>query len=682
MKKTLPRDGNNSLRCAPDGRSLWFGVVMLALLVSFSIATARSAAAQTTQTLTILGASGVQGDVDPYTEYSRDGGATWHQAFLTGWHPWSFVPGTNSWVNFDPSPFVGLNSTTLYRVRFFAPATWSNPKMFLQIKADNEADVSFNGTFIAHIVGQSSVNADLVFSQALQPGLNTIYISLLDYGGWVGFNYRIDLSVVSDSPLVQIDVDPSTDAPPNASAGPDVSANEGQAAGLDGSLSVDPDSDPLTYAWTQLGGTPVTLSDIDTSQPTFTAPAVATGGETLTFQLTVTANGVSDTDTVNITVVNVNHAPVADAGSNVPVLEGAPVTLHGDGSYDPDSDAITYAWTQVSGPPVSITGASTASPSFTAPILGSGGAPGVVASLVFRLTVDDSIASDADTVTVDITNVNNDPSADAGTDVTRNENGAVQLNGNASSDPDSDPLTYRWAQVGGPNVLLDGADTAMPSFTSPFVSPGGGDLTFQVTVDDGYGGTDTDTVVVHVQNINDPPLVSAAQPTIGCLWPPNHKLVLVGILGVSDPENNATISIDSVWQDEPVNGLGDGDTSPDAIINADGTVLLRAERWGKGDGRVYRIRFTASDLEGSASGEVTVCVALQKPHSTRKSMKPSTKKSAKSDKSVAIDGGALYDATERVEPKERVTKSTKGDARESTKSETKKSTKKDGKKSS
>ena len=91
-------------------------------------------------------------------------------------------------------------------------------------------------------------------------------------------------------------------------------------------------------------------------------------------------------------------------------------------------------------------------------------------------------------------------------------------------------------------------------------------------------------------------------------------MVAVGITGVSDPNNNATITITGVTQDEPTNGLGDGDTAIDAVINGDGTVLLRAERSGKGDGRVYRISFTASDLEGSTSGVVKVSV----PHSVKK----------------------------------------------------------------
>lgn len=173
-----------------------------------------------------------------------------------------------------------------------------------------------------------------------------------------------------------------------------------------------------------------------------------------------------------------------------------------------------------------------------------------------------------------------------------------------------------------------------PGFCRPIIR-GNKRVTFKLTVNDGYGGTATDTVVVHVQNANDPPLVTAAAPTIGSLWLPTHNMVLIGITGVSDPDNNATITIDRVTQDEPTNGTGDGDTVVDAIINANGTVLLRAERSGNGNGRVYHIHFTASDLEGSASGVVKVVV----PHSAKK---------------PAVDGGELYDSTQKARPRHSV----------------------------
>jgi hypothetical protein len=112
------------------------------------------------------------------------------------------------------------------------------------------------------------------------------------------------------------------------------------------------------------------------------------------------------------------------------------------------------------------------------------------------------------------------------------------------------------------------------------------------------------------------------------LWAPDHKLVPVHIIGVTDPDHNATVRITGVTQDEPTNGLGDGDTAIDAIISAShDSVQLRAERSGKGDGRVYRVYFTASDFEGASSGWVNVMVP----------------KSKKTD--VAIDSGQNYDST-------------------------------------
>lgn len=63
-----------------------------------------------------------------------------------------------------------------------------------------------------------------------------------------------------------------------------------------------------------------------------------------------------------------------------------------------------------------------------------------------------------------------------------------------------------------------------------------------------------------------------------------------------------------VMQGEPVNGLEDGDTSPDAVIQGN-NVLLQAKRAGNGNGRVYQVSFTANDGFGrSCTGAVTVCV--------------------------------------------------------------------------
>ena len=121
-----------------------------------------------------------------------------------------------------------------------------------------------------------------------------------------------------------------------------------------------------------------------------------------------------------------------------------------------------------------------------------------------------------------------------------------------------------------------------------------------------YGNTDLYLVVSGT--CNQDPVCSNATPSNG-LWPPQHQMVSVGVLGVTDPDGDpVTITIDSVYQDEVLNGLGDGNTAPDAVIHG-GTVDLRAERDGTANGRIYYINFTASDGKGgTCSGTVEVGV--------------------------------------------------------------------------
>lgn len=111
------------------------------------------------------------------------------------------------------------------------------------------------------------------------------------------------------------------------------------------------------------------------------------------------------------------------------------------------------------------------------------------------------------------------------------------------------------------------------------------------------------------------------------IWPPNHKMETV-FVQVTYPDGDAvTVTVYSIFQDEPTNGLGDGDQSPDGVLVGADEVQARAERSGVDNGRVYHIAFTADDGNGGmCTGEVFV----QVPHDK---------------KSTAIDDGALYDST-------------------------------------
>src|ERR1700730_12519742 len=103
--------------------------------------------------------------------------------------------------------------------------------------------------------------------------------------------------------------------------------------------------------------------------------------------------------------------PIANAGPNQVVSQGSLVTLDGAGSFAQNGATIvSYSWVQVSGTTVSLNGANTAFPTFTAPIIAT--------TLVFSLTVTDSRGAVSSPATVTVTvsgNNNNQPVAVATT---------------------------------------------------------------------------------------------------------------------------------------------------------------------------------------------------------------------------------------------------------------------------
>ncbi|QTA87701.1 PKD domain-containing protein [Desulfonema magnum] len=167
--------------------------------------------------------------------------------------------------------------------------------------------------------------------------------------------------------------------PPHANAGPDKTINEEETVTLDGSDST---GNEITYQWRQTAGLSVTLSDLNSDTPSFTAPDIGDDEEkSLTFELTVTdKNSLEDTDTCVVKVKG-QDTPTADAGPDKTVDEGNTVTLDGSGSV---GDELTYKWRQTAGTSVSLSESDTDKPTFTAPYIDDEDDD---ESLTFELTV-------------------------------------------------------------------------------------------------------------------------------------------------------------------------------------------------------------------------------------------------------------------------------------------------------
>jgi uncharacterized repeat protein (TIGR01451 family) len=113
---------------------------------------------------------------------------------------------------------------------------------------------------------------------------------------------------------------------------------------------------------------------------------------------------------------------------------------------------------------------------------------------------------------------------------------------------------------------------------------------------------------------NPPPVISNQTVSTPMLLTPNHQLNEITVsYDVSDNCGPVTNTL-SVQSNEPINGLGDGDTAPDWVVVDSHHVRLRAERSGTGTGRIYTITITSTDSAGnSSSKQVFVTV----PHSRR-----------------------------------------------------------------
>jgi len=239
----------------------------------------------------------------------------------------------------------------------------------------------------------------------------------------------------------------------------DASATEGGAETFTVSLDA-ASANPITVDFATADGTAVAPGDYTSATGTVTfAPgdtsetvtvstiddALVEGTETFDVNLSNATGNSAILDGMGVgTILDndvANQAPTANAGADQTVDEGASVTLDGSGSTDPDGDALTFAWTQTSGPAVTLTGADTANPTFTAPDVAS------PTTLEFQLEVcDPEPLCDTDTVVVTVNPVVA-PIVDA--------SGEVIVNGPVKAGQTAKTYVFRISNVGNTPITID-----------------------------------------------------------------------------------------------------------------------------------------------------------------------------------------------------------------------------------
>jgi hypothetical protein len=189
----------------------------------------------------------------------------------------------------------------------------------------------------------------------------------------------------------------------------------------------------------------------------------------------------------------------------------------------------------------------------------------------------------------------------------------------ASSDHDM-PVAY-FAFPGTPVVTLNGgAEITVEAYTS-FVDPGAtahddrgslpvsvegsvdpnvpGDYVLSYTATNGFQTT-TVTRTVHVVD-STPPAITGLSATPAVLSPPNHRLVDVALAYAATDASGSTVCAVTVTSNEPPDATGDGHTGVDWRIVSGTHVQLRAERSGRGTGRVYTVTVSCADPAGNTT---------------------------------------------------------------------------------
>ncbi|KKL01174.1 hypothetical protein EIK76_03440 [Rheinheimera mesophila] len=179
---------------------------------------------------------------------------------------------------------------------------------------------------------------------------------------------------------------------PTVSVAAAVSLKESRTTTI--AATADDDDDTISYSWTQVSGPTLSLTNTTTATVGVTAPAVSANAAAV-LRVTVTDEG-NQTASADVTINIANNLVPTATAAFEPAAEKSDVTLTATAA-DADGEVETYSWIQTSGTPVTLTGADTATLSFTAPSVTED------TELGFSLTVtddDDEAATITGVVTV------------------------------------------------------------------------------------------------------------------------------------------------------------------------------------------------------------------------------------------------------------------------------------------
>ncbi|PSW57913.1 tandem-95 repeat protein, partial [Photobacterium leiognathi] len=389
-------------------------------------------------------------------------------------------------------------------------------------KNDNDADGSFKITAIASIelTGKEQIISIDNGQIEISAEGNIVFVPDTNFNGDVSFDYTItDDDGASATATVAITVKPVNDAPEfiddnNSPAGGNITAETEEDIPVSGQLmATDADGDELNFALADDSLPSNGLVNVNKDGSWEYTPNTDFNGEDNFDVIVNDGKSGTDTITVNITVKPANVDPLIVDNNGAPLGDSIAVTTDEDvkvsgklSATDADGDTLTF--TQSTDPKdgtvtVDTNGNWTYDPH-----------PDFHGNDKFDVIVSDGKGG-TDTITVNITvnPINDNPvivdnsenKTPLGDSIAVTTDEDVKVSGKLSAtDADGDMLTFTQSsdpKNGTVTVDANGnwAYTPNTSFN--------GDDSFTVTVNDGKGGTDTITVNITVNPVNDNPVI-------------------------------------------------------------------------------------------------------------------------------------------------------------------------------
>ena len=320
----------------------------------------------------------------------------------------------------------------------------------------------------------------------------------------------------SDQVLIAVNNAPTATISADAQSG-----LEGASIAISGAQSSDSDGGSIaSYSWSQLEGTQATFSSTDSASTSITLPIISADSEELVFQLQVTDND-SATSTSSLTITVLNDATNPDL-SAISVAEGsygigasATITITAANSESglQLQSGSSFNGQELTGFAEVTDPVGTYTATYTVASGDSDWSAGSTVDTGTSITLVDSAGNASATITEVALGANtsidaNAPTAKAGNNQTVNEaaEDLVQLDGTSSFDAyDGSIASYSWQQIDfiaahAVELFTGGTNGDQASFAAPQDLVEDTTLTFQLSVTDSVGNSDTDTIEVLVNN--------------------------------------------------------------------------------------------------------------------------------------------------------------------------------------